>query len=158
MRVQNVSLNNQPQRSQKSKKQNPAFKANILAITKATCHEGTLCPRALQSAVKNFCKKAIDSKNIVPQNIADVIIENHPNGDSKFILLDKTTKLYEKLIKENLLGKEHFNKANDEKIIKHVLEDNKTVKMSFDIKEEEVCPALTVFNTIKKLNNSNNLN
>lgn len=147
MRVQNVSLNNQPQRSQKSKNQNPAFKANLYGELSTVCTEikKPMCELAITSSIKAFCDKAIEEGKILKENIGGIFAKcEDDNKITKVGILDKTTELYKKLsgaLPDSVQDKNKMTKA-----IKAIADDQETEKIAFTINEDEVCPTTQILN------------
>lgn len=116
MRVQNISLNNQPQSSQKTKNQNPAFNANLYGKFSTTCKDGEMCAPIKNILVHNFFKstiKAVEAGKMKAENFIG-IAEKNDGKTVEIIAVDKTTKIGKNLLEDpSSVGKNLKNIESD---------------------------------------------
>lgn len=139
MRVQNISFNNY---SNKKTNQNPAFKANVYSVVKATCRDGDLCELALMKLSSLFTEAAIKSGKIKPENAVGVHVLTGKNGYADLLLLDRTTSLHDEIssIEDPELLSQHIELAPF---------DEETEEIEFSVEEKDVCPGLFIKNLLE---------
>lgn len=127
MRVQNISLNNQPQRSQKSKNQNPAFNANLYGKFSTTCKKGEMCLSAKLIKMLETVEKITEAVKAEKMKLENFLTFELKNGENTkgIVVIDKTTKLGKSLMEDP-------SKENMEKILKDIDNDPETEIISIE--------------------------